>query len=101
MTASRRLLIAFMVALASIISGCSCSSDRQRARDAAELGISHAAQLCDTTLTGHELTRRLLAVRAHEWELRKSGNDAAADAYINAFREKLQADNDSLASRIF
>jgi len=103
MTAGKLIITAMLLsATTALTTGCSsCSADGRQTRDSAKLGEEHATMLCDTILPEHELTRRLLAVRAHEWELRKSGNADAADAYIDAFRNRLKAGNDSLATRIF
>lgn len=48
-----------------------------------------------------ELHSAMLAVKAREWEMRRKGDDTAADAYIQAFRDYVAGHNKKLADEIF
>lgn len=82
------------------VSSCSCSRKAKGIDAAHELGQKHAAMLCDTTLSSHELHYRLLSVRSREWQMRSNGYDEAADQYISSFEEYLSEHNQELADRI-
>lgn len=82
---------------------CSCGTSTEPISPAAERGQLDAAALCSDSLTlsTHELTSAILAVRSREWQMRSQGCDADADAYIEAFRTYITEHNESLANELF
>ena len=96
------IAIATICAISSAtIASCSCSRESKDIDSAAELGQKHAAMLCDTVLSSHELHYRLLNVRSHEWQMRSNGFDSAADSYIASFEAYIKDHNPTLADSIF
>jgi len=94
--------IAAICAISSAtIASCSCSRESKDIAAAGELGQKHAAQLCDTVLSPHELHYRLLDIRSREWQMRSNGFDSAADNYIAAFETYIKEHNPTLADSIF
>ncbi|MDE6307059.1 MAG: hypothetical protein K2L90_10805, partial [Muribaculaceae bacterium] len=94
-------VIAVRAASVSLSTACSCRRNTKELDAADLLGQKHAALLCDTILSDHELHYRLLNVRSREWQMRSNGFNEAADRYIASFETYISEHNSELAAKIF
>ena len=84
---------------------CSCASKEESPADipqATERGQNDARALL--TLDSENISEvhsALLSVKAREWEMRRNGDNASADAYIDAFKQYVVDQNKKLADEIF
>lgn len=94
------------VAMALIMGLTSCgNSDEGVAATtpkAVEQGLNDAKELLKIPATDvRYLHSALLAVKAREWEMRRKGDEASADAYINSFKDYVAGHDKALADEIF
>lgn len=98
-----KILPSLLLATVLSASVASCGGDEpHNVAGASEQGRADAKALCAASYTSErDLHAALLAVKAREWDLRRSGDSIAASAYIEAFKEQLTLTDKSLASKVF
>ncbi len=99
----KNIAISLIILLSIFLTLNSCGSESEQISPASERGQLDAAALCSDSisLTNHELTAAILAVRSREWQMRSQGFDSDADAYIEAFRNYITEHNETLAKELF
>lgn len=87
-----------------ILIGCSKSNQASDAEcsEAKILGAQRASELASETIGTDTLAieKVIIDVREREMRLRRAGQDAMADSYINGFIEKLDSVNPSLSKEL-
>lgn len=100
----KNLLKYLFAIIVSVVTLSSCNNQEVPA-DAPEAKVQGNADakalLKLSTGETRELHSAMLAVKAREWEMRRNGDDTAADAYIQAFRDYVAGHDKKLADEIF
>lgn len=97
----KKLLFSILCAISLCLLACSEKELPADANDAAEQGRADARALCDANYTtDSDLHAALLAVKAREWEMRRSGDSIGASAYISAFKQELKETDHNLARKV-
>ncbi len=98
----KKILCSLFV-FAALLSSCQTKEEAPSdVPQATERGQSDARALLTIDSENiSEVHSALLSVKAREWEMRRNGDDASADAYIGAFKNYLVEQNKKLADEIF